>query len=368
MIAATALGVAGDPGSLRKLPGGPLRTASYDSGGWLHPGWTLAHNGTGQAEMVVRLAAGGAVPGAPKGGGSGNRVRQLPYTAAPLTDAQKAIRDLLREFAGGAVDTADEIRNYMDKIREQIRQNFSGAQEQRLLAWSREIQRSMEQAANRAQAIRDRIKEAEDYAGTVTSSARTFAGLSGLEDRSRAGIFTGLQSKASQLRDFTGLIGQLQRRGINPSLLRQIIDMGPAEGAEVARTLLASDKDTWSSINRLQGEIDRQATALGRTAADALYDQGKGAARGFLTGLKDQQAELDKLMDRLGDRLTARLQRAYDFPGVRVTPGGGGGPGRMVPVAGGRVVQQNFYVTVRDRADVDMVMNEAAFKAEAASF
>jgi hypothetical protein len=39
------------------IPKEPWHVESYDQGGWLKPGWTLAHNGTGRPERV-----GGGMP------------------------------------------------------------------------------------------------------------------------------------------------------------------------------------------------------------------------------------------------------------------------------------------------------------------
>lgn len=384
-----------------------------DSGGPLPPGRWLVENNTGKTEWIFtseQLQA--LAAGAPPAGGSrtvrppvGERVirpdrpRLLGPTPAPLSEAQKAFKQLLDQLTKGALTSAEAIADYMAKLREQITKHFSGARQQRLLAWADRLQQQMTNAANQAKAIADRIAQAREYAASVADSARQFAALSGLEEKSSlADIVTGLQERAQQITEFTGLIDALRGRGLSMGLLRQIIDMGAGEGAALARTLLGADRATLKAINDAQAAIDRSATRLGDVAADALYDAGRGAARGFLTGLLDEQARLNALMDQLGRKLTERLEGLYAslpaYPGMGATPKPKTQkqpktlqPKALVPVVAGRTavadaavlttasaaarkeVHLHFeQVVLRDQADINMLMNTAAFYARAAEF
>ncbi len=53
---------------------------SYDQGGWLEPGYTLAHNGTGRPERVLSLAEGGLVGDTFYGGAGSERKRRRRFS------------------------------------------------------------------------------------------------------------------------------------------------------------------------------------------------------------------------------------------------------------------------------------------------
>ncbi|WP_018658454.1 NlpC/P60 family protein [Actinomadura flavalba] len=303
---AKALGVAGDPGGI--LPGygplGAIRTATYDRGGLLQPGWTLAFNGTGVAEPVVAMAKGGLVPGTtPFSGPTTSRTARAKAGAA------------LRSALPGALGDAGKLTAWFADLNKQIRAAFGGAAERSLLKWSSSIQKAMSAAAASASQVASQIAAAKEFAGSVTSAAKEFANLSGLSAKGTAGdIVAGLSDRAAALTGFDQQIAQLGRRGLNKSLLGQIIGMGAGEGSKVAAALLAGDQNTLNRANQQQLRIDSIATKLGLTSADAMFDSGAKASQGFLTGLYGRQAELNKLMDQLGGRLGAGVAKAFGLP------------------------------------------------------
>ncbi|MBD2900796.1 hypothetical protein amrb99_98050 [Actinomadura sp. RB99] len=281
-----------------------MRHATYDQGGLLQPGWTMAFNGTGRAEAVTTLAKGGRLSSGSSGGA----------TTSPAA-RRTAGSALLKQITDAMLSSTTKLAAYFTRLNSQIKKNFGGAAEKRLLAWSSAIQKAMSAAASRAASIAPQIAAAKEYAKTVTSSAREFASLSGLSNKgSAANIASGLGDRASTLTTFASQITQLSKRGLSKDLLRQIVDMGAADGGSIAATLLAGNSSTIAEMNRNQAAINKAAGKLGNTAADALYDSGKGAGRGFLTGLYDQKAALDTEMDRLGKRLADGVRRTFGVP------------------------------------------------------
>ncbi|MFG2631387.1 hypothetical protein [Streptomyces sp. NPDC048473] len=121
------------------------------------------------------------------------------------------------------------------------------------------------------------------------------------EEVSAGSIKAGLAQKLAKLKTFTSYINMLAKKGLNKSLLRQIPDMGPEAGYAYAPA--AADKPTFTSINSLETQLNHGADALGKSGADAMYDSGKNAGKGFLKGLESQQdaIEAQMLKDRQGD-------------------------------------------------------------------
>ncbi|RMI39873.1 hypothetical protein EBO15_28310 [Actinomadura harenae] len=377
--------------------GGVLRTATYDRGGLLQPGYTLAYNGTGKPEPVVSLARGGFVPWRSSGGATTTR-----------TARGKAGQSLLSGINSGMWSDPSKVSSWFSKLFAAIQKNFWGSTQQKLQGWAKTLQTAMASAAARAKSIADRIAAARDYATNVANAAKDYASLQNLPAKgSVADITTGLEGRAQQIQTFADQINKLQARGLAKGLLQQIIGMGAGDGSALASMLLGAGNGVFGRLNAAQQAIDKAAANLGNNAADALFDSGKGAAKGFLTGLYGQQAELNKLMDQLGRRLADGVRR--DFGGGwskgslarttwskgslrRATYDSGGmllpgwtlaynGTGRPEPIftsteaaaaftgsgrGNGEVHVNVGPVVVRDRADADMIANQIEFRIRAA--
>ncbi|MGI5171869.1 hypothetical protein ACQEU3_46760 [Spirillospora sp. CA-253888] len=319
---------------LRLARGGILgmRTATYDSGGWLQPGYTLAYNGTGKPEPVVSLARGGLLPARSPFGGV-LKPAKSPFGGSPLVPGSapfpKAVVDAFKSLRGqidsSLLKSVDKLNEFFKKLNDSIRKTMSGGTERKMLGWSAAMQKAMLAAATKAGEISTKISQAKEFATSVADSAKEFAGLSNLTNKGNAAdVLTGLQDRAASLTQFASQITQLRSRGLVSGLLSQIIGMGAGEGGSLAAQLLAADPDTFSGLNSAQQAIERATTGLGQSAANAMFDGGRMAGRGFLSGLLAQQAELNKLMDSLGKRLTAGL----------MSPKGTKAPPKLVPAKG----------------------------------
>ena len=86
--------------------------------------------------------------------------------------------------------------------------------------------------------------------------------------------------------------------------------MGPEAGYAYASALVGADKGTFKQINSLQTQIDSSTTALGKSGADKLYDSGKNASKGFLTGLLSQEKSLEATMEKLAKSMQKALRKA----------------------------------------------------------
>ncbi|MFC9973539.1 hypothetical protein ACFVH6_21860 [Spirillospora sp. NPDC127200] len=295
---------------------GGVRTATYDSGGWLQPGYTLAYNGTGKPEPVVSLAKGGVLKPARSPFGGGLKPAKSPFGGSPLVpgsapfpkavvDAFKALRS---QIDSTLLKSVDKLNTFFKSLNASIVKTMSGNTEKRMLAWSKTMQTAMLAAATRAGEISSKIAKAKEFATSVADSAREFGSLSNLPKGGTAtDTLAGLQVRAASLKEFASQITQLRARGLSSSLLSQVIGMGAGQGRSLAASLLAADPKTFAGINAAQQAVEQAATGLGQNAANAMFDGGRMAGRGFLSGLLAQQAELNKLMDSLGRRLTAGL-------------------------------------------------------------
>jgi hypothetical protein len=219
-----------------------------------------------------------------------------------------------KEFIKAMTGSSSEIGSMDRRLEKAIAKLIGGKKttlDNKLIAYLDKNSKHLEALAKQRDAATKAIAAAKDYASGVTSNARSFAGLTSLDGPMNAqGIRIGLGAKVTQLKAFAKAISDLNRRGLSKALLRQVIDAGPEQGLELARMLLSADRSTMSGINKAQAEIDKVSTSLGRSSADILYDAGKHAGEGFLTGLQASLKSLDKEMDKIAKKMAATLKKA----------------------------------------------------------
>ncbi|MCX5201041.1 hypothetical protein OG897_06140 [Streptomyces sp. NBC_00237] len=168
--------------------------------------------------------------------------------------------------------------------------------------------------AKQRDALASKIATAKAYATDLTTKAREGAALGALgldaEEVSAGSIKGGLAAKLSKIKTFTSYVNALAKRGLSKSLLRQILDMGPEQGYAYASALAGSNSKVLSSINSTQGQIEKASASLGNAGADAMYDSGRMAGKGFLTGLLGQQKDIEAAMLRIAKGMQKSIKQA----------------------------------------------------------
>jgi chorismate mutase len=241
-------------------------------------------------------------------------IRDELEIASPSKKAKALMADVGKGMVIGLTGTRDKIKSTAADLAKDIRTAFSGKKESGLIKMvDRDTKRLLDLAAKRDK-VTAKIAEAKAFAGDVTKTAREGASLSGLglepEQVSAGSIKAGLAGKLAQIKQFTKYIDILAKKGLAKGLLRQILNMGPEAGYAYASALVGADKGTFKQINSLQSQIDSSTTALGKSGADKLYDSGKNASKGFLTGLLSQEKSLEATMEKLAKSMQKALRKA----------------------------------------------------------
>ncbi|MFE1926537.1 hypothetical protein ACFW91_28750 [Streptomyces asoensis] len=239
-------------------------------------------------------------------------VRSELEIASPSKKMQALAKDIGAGLIKGLTGTREQVAATAKDLAADIRTAFSGKKEAGLLrAVDAQTKKLLGLAAARDK-LSASITAARQFASTVTQAARDNAGLGnlGLEDVTAGGIKAGLATKLANIRQFTAYLGTLAKKGLNKSLLQQILNMGPESGFAYASALVSADRATFSAINSLQTQIRSSTDVLGRNGADAMYDSGKQAGKGFLTGLAAQQKGIEQLMLRIAKGMQASIRKA----------------------------------------------------------
>lgn len=221
------------------------------------------------------------------------------------------------EFANdmGLADSLKELVGTLNKWRGIIKKATHGGVEQRLLA-------SLDKAGKsllKYQAQHDKISKTLEKAKAVRDSVRT--GILGETDITRdvSGdrklTASAIMRKMTKSRDkasaFANAIGDLRKKGVDKTIIKQIADAGiEGGGLETATALLSASGSQISSINAMQKEIGKSATKAGNATADAMYGAGMKAGEGLIAGLEKQQKNIEKAMMKLAKSMEKALKRA----------------------------------------------------------
>ncbi|MER7967669.1 hypothetical protein ABTX35_01400 [Streptomyces sp. NPDC096080] len=254
-------------------------------------------------------------------------IRDEMQIASPSKKTKALAADIGKGLIVGLTGTQAKIKSVSKDLVKDIKTAFSGRKESSLVRYVDRQTAKLLSLAKKRDALETKIAQAKDYAKGLTSTARQQSSLSalGLDDHvTVGGIKAGLNSKLAQIRQFSRYITTLAKRGLNKSLLRQVLDMGPIDGFAYASALVSADKGTFSAINKSQKALDKETTALGRKGADKLYDSGKNASKGFLQGLLSQEKSLEKTMVKLAKSMQKALRKALGIrsPARAVVPDG----------------------------------------------
>jgi hypothetical protein len=259
---------------------------------------------TGQVGAAARLMASAITAG----------IKDEMEIASPSKKTKALAADIGRGLIVGLTGSQAKIKATAADLVKDIKTAFDGKKESSLVRWVDKQTKALLSAAARRDKVAGYIAAAKKYATETAQAARQGAGLNqlGLEpEQVTAGSIKGaLGSKLAQLKQFTRYIDILKKRGLRGALLRQILDMGPEQGYAYASALVGASKQDLAQINKVDQQIEGAATSLGRTGADALWDAGKNASKGFLAGLTSQQKELEATMVRIAQSMQRALRKA----------------------------------------------------------
>ncbi|MEU3826445.1 phage tail tape measure protein [Streptomyces sp. NPDC029080] len=157
-------------------------------------------------------------------------------------------------------------------------------------------------------AVASRLATARQAAADQRQTAKDYLSVSNLGDApSVNGLIKQMSQRQAKVRGFQTSIKTLQKKGASQELIRQLVAMGP--DSDLARMVSTSGTMQIKQLNALTRSGTNLAASYGNNMADAMYDSGKNASRGFLTGLVSQEKELQAAMDKLGAALVKSIKK-----------------------------------------------------------
>lgn len=197
-----------------------------------------------------------------------------------LADAQNAV-NIAQERYNELLEDADAKASAREKARIDVAQAQLAAQQAN--ADYLEILKGSSASVAEIQEAQARIKKAEQDLAAAQSTGTVFGDA-----------VKELQDRIAKTRELRGLTDQLLKLGLDKNILRQIVE---AQAVDFAQSIIAGGQAAVTELNVLADEANKQAQKLGEQVGDILFDQGIRFAESVVKGLKDQKAQLDKLLE-----------------------------------------------------------------------
>lgn len=258
-------------------------------------------------------------------------VARLLASASPskvmMQQGQFAVDGLTKGLTGGIPQIRAAVKKIIDEIHKDLYAGFSG------WAWSKAkltdplIQmiegdnKRLQQLASERQKIANEIKKANQYAAQVSSSIISSSGLAGLtqptnpktgatEPWTIGNIQDQMTKQLLGIDAFKHNIDVLKKMGLNKTLLNQIIQAGWQQGGALAQALAHGSASQIKSLNETEESIIKASKQIGKDSANAMFDTGKKAGQGFLSGLKSQEKAIEALMEKIAKDMIKALEKA----------------------------------------------------------
>ncbi|MFJ4551099.1 phage tail tape measure protein [Streptomyces sp. NPDC088817] len=244
--------------------------------------------------------------------------RELKAAETKLATAKRQLADARRR---GKASVADYIANGLKKTLsagsaskiasaiKSLNTRLQNAGFGSLVAGNLQTSAKLQGLADKKAGVAAKIKQAQEYASDQAGKIQDFLGISGSSAMSVGDLISQMTSQQKTVSDFSALSKQLKARGASAGLLEQLAEAGP--GSQLASILgdrSVTTKDI-AKLNNLVKSGDKLATSFGQTMANAMFDSGKQAGKGFLSGLKAQEKDLAKAMEQLADALLKSIKK-----------------------------------------------------------
>ena len=254
-------------------------------------------------------------------------VRDELQIASPSKAMKALAKDVGAGFIKGLTDSRDKIKAVSKDLASDVRAAFSGRRETALVKMiGRNTDRLLSEAKKR-DAVTKKIAEAKAFSSDTASKASATGSLGSIVQEdffAPSFVEKRMRQSLASIKAFTANVQKLQKKGLSKNLLRQVLEMGPAEGGGFAKSLAGADPATIKRYNKLQSDIGAQSKRLGNAGADMLYDSGKKAGQGFLTGLKAQQKQIENLMLSIAKGMQKAIRRALGIKSPSIVMAGVG--------------------------------------------
>lgn len=216
------------------------------------------------------------------------------------TAAAKARKDIpgdLTNFTKSLTGSASDISKAAKELVKDLK--AAGVGGRSLTASVTAASAKLQAMAKQRDALADTIAAARSAAADQKKTAADYLGLSNLSGAtSVSDVLEGMAARQATVSNTQSAIAALSKKGLSQDLIGQLVAMGP--DSTLAGVLSGASAGQIKQLNAMAKNGAKLSTSYGNTMADAMYDAGKAASKGFLTGLLADQASIQKAMAKIG--------------------------------------------------------------------
>ncbi|MFF5473325.1 phage tail tape measure protein [Streptomyces achromogenes] len=233
-------------------------------------------------------------------------LRGFAKGTSKATTARKQVPGDLGSFTKSLTGSASQISSAAKELAKDLK--AAGGAGKGLAASTLKTNTKLQALAKQRDSVASKLATARQAAVDQRQTASDYLGLSNLSDATSADqLIFGLQGRQAGVKGFQDTISKLSKKGLSRDLISQLVAMGP--DSSLATVVADASKAQIAQLNALATSGAKLSTSYGNTMADAMYDAGTNASRGFLAGLQSQEKELQAAMNRLGDGLVASIKK-----------------------------------------------------------
>ncbi|WP_432091834.1 phage tail tape measure protein [Streptomyces sp. NRRL F-5630] len=233
--------------------------------------------------------------------------REAERRQAARLSARKEIPGDLTAFTKSITGSASDISRAAAELTKDLK--ATGGASKSLINSTSKAASKLESLSKQRDAVSATIDAAKQAAADQKATAADYIGLSNFTGASSiSSLLTGMKARQSQLKQDRAQIDSLAKKGVSKDIISQLVAMGP--GAPITKLLTGAKASQVAQLNSLAASGATLATSYGKTTADILYDAGKHAGDGFLSGLLAQKKALQDAMSSLAQRAVNAVKRS----------------------------------------------------------
>ena len=150
------------------------------------------------------------------------------------------------------------------------------------------------------------IKTRDDYNTQVREQYSDMAAPTG--EQSAGDYITNLQKQVEDTKAFANQLQQLRALGLNDETYKDLLSTG-ISALPFVTDLIKGGKSQINQVNALNNELDSLGTSMGKFTSSALYQAAADSAAGIVKGLQNQQAAIEKQMDKIADAMVKAIKK-----------------------------------------------------------
>lgn len=155
-------------------------------------------------------------------------------------------------------------------------------------------------------ALDDAIKTRDDYSKQVHDQYDNLPDVT--KDTKLTDYTDALKQQVVDTQIFVAQLQKLRSMGLNDTMYKELLGKG-TDAIPFVEQILNGGQASVNELNTLGSALDKSATDLGNTASKALYQAAVDSAAGLVKGLENQQAAIEKQMEKIADGMVNAIKK-----------------------------------------------------------